>query len=406
VQLLPARVEAAPGAPVDLAPAAQQLDVVLRDALLDFGLQPLEATAQAARRDELALVELARERWVVAPELALEGGALRLRLVAVAPGSSVLWVRVQAFEPAQLEVRSVRLLRELIEPQPAAPREPLTPAAEAPVPTPGVPRLRSSGRAVLALHTAALGGYLGYSLQRASGSNDARLTYPLAALGAGVGLGSAVIVAEEWDINLARAWFLGASMFWPTVGISLATERKGADRNLLGVVGAVGGLTLGTAALALGHVDDGGAAFTHSGALLGLVLGGLGEMIVEGDAQLQPTRGIRAGVTVAGAFAPQFPTPDPTELLSIDLSALLGGLGGAALGTPLLVSQERSVERDRFWLSGVMLGTLVGVGVGYWITRGDASIADPPAAASVAPRLRLELGAPASPLGLSVSGRW
>jgi hypothetical protein len=274
-----------------------------------------------------------------------------------------------------------------------------------------VPRRRSTGRAVLALHTAALGGYLGYSLQRASGSNDARLTYPLAALGAGIGLGSAVIVADEWDINLARAWFLGAAMLWPPIGISLASKRHGPDRHLLGVVGALGGVTLATAGLVLGDVDDGGAAFTHSGAVLGLVLGGLGEMAVKGDAESKPTQGvgygILAGVTLAGALATQIDTPSPTDLLSIDLSALLGGLGGAALGTPLLVSQERSVRRDRIWLSGVMAGTLVGAGVGYWITRSEP---EGPAGSSSAhplgPSVRLELGSPDTPLGLAVSGQW
>jgi len=282
--------------------------------------------------------------------------------------------------------------------------------AEAPVLAP--PRRHSTGRAVLALHTAAFGGYLGYSLQRASGSDDARLTYPLAALGAGIGLGSAVIVADEWDINLARAWFLGGARICTQIGISLATDRQGPDRHLLGVVGAVGGLTLATAGLALGDVDDGGAAFTHSGAVLGLVLGGLGEMAVAGNAQAKPTRGIGygilAGVTVAGALATQLRTPTPTELLTIDLSALLGGLGGAALGTPLLVSQDRSARRDRVWLSGVMLGTVVGAGVGYWITRDEAGAARAAsgATAGLLPSLRLELGNPVTPLGLAVSGQW
>jgi len=418
VQLLPteilpsqqgAQAELAPVAGVDLVPVARRLEGALRDALLDFGLTPLEPLPDAPRRDEEALVELAQRSWVVSPELGLEGSELRLRLRVVAQSSAIVLARVQRLDSAQLEVRSLGMLRELLEQPAALPRE-AAPAPEEPVPA--EPRRRSTGRAVLALHTAALGGYLGYSLQRASGSDDARLTYPLAALGAGIGLGSAVIVADEWDINLERAWFLGAAMLWPPIGISLATEGKGSDRHLLGVVGALGGLTLATAGLALGSVDDGGAAFTHSGAVLGLVLGGLGEMAVEGDAQAKPTRGIGygmlAGVTVAGALATQLHTPSPTDLLTIDLSALLGGLAGAALGTPLLVSQERSVRRDRVWLSGVMLGTVVGAGVGYWITRDEAGEARLPSAADtgLAPSLRLELGSPLTPLGLALSGQW
>jgi hypothetical protein len=405
-----AQVDLAPAARVDLAPAARRLDAALRDAVLDFGLTPLEPLPDVPARDEEALVELAQGSWVVSPELGLEGSQLRLRLRVVAAASAIVLARAQRVDSGQLEVRSLGMLRELLEQPAALPRDAALPAVEAPVLAP--PRQHSTGRAVLALHTAALGGYLGYSLQRASGSDDARLTYPLAALGAGIGLGSAVIVADEWDINLSRAWFLGAAMLWPPIGISLATEGKGSDRHLLGVVGALGGLTLATAGLALGDVDDGGAAFTHSGAVLGLVLGGLGEMAVAGDAQTKPTRGIGygilAGVTVAGALATQLQTPAPTDLLTIDLSALLGGLGGAALGTPLLVSQERSVRRDRVWLSGVILGTVVGAGVGYWITSEEAATtgAASGAATAFAPSLRLELGNPLTPLGLAVSGQW
>src|SRR5690606_18159659 len=131
----------------------------------------------------------------------------------------------------------------------------------------------SEGRVVLALHAAALGGYLGFSLQRASGSDDARLTYPLAALGAAAGVGAAVIVADEWDITVARAWFLGASMVWPGVATLSIVNGDGPEspgrRHLLGILGSVGGLTLATAGLALGDVTEGGAALTHSGAAMG-----------------------------------------------------------------------------------------------------------------------------------------
>jgi hypothetical protein len=413
------------GVPVDLAPVARRLDAALSDALLDFGLRPLDS-APAEPHDEEALVALARESWVVAPELSLSGSQLRVRLSVLPQGSQVLLVRVQTVEPAQLEVRSLGLLRELLEQRARSSAEGSSAEGSSAEGLPGqeatpelalpAARRRSKGRAVLALHTAALGGYLGYSLQRASGSDDARLTYPLAALGAGVGLGSAVIVTDEWDINLARAWFLGAAMLWPPIGISLATEREGPDRHLLGVVGAVGGLTLATAGLALGSVDDGGATFTHSGAVLGLVLGGLGEMAVDGDAQTKPTRGIGygilAGVTLAGALATQLRTPSPTELLSIDLSALLGGLGGAALGTPLLVSQDRSERRDRVWLSGVMLGTVVGAGVGYWLLDGgdqrdaEQAASAAPVEGGAEPSVHVGLGSWAAPLGINVTGEW
>jgi zinc transporter ZupT len=101
----------------------------------------------------------------------------------------------------------------------------------------------------------------------------------------------------------------------------------------------------------------------------------------------------------------------------------LGGLGGAALGTPLLVSQDRSVRRDRVWLSGVMLGTVVGAGVGYWLLdSGEESAAGQAASAAPAegaaqvgaaargaapePRVHVGLGSWAAPLGINVTGEW
>jgi hypothetical protein len=404
-------LQSAPLVPPNLEPIGRRLEAVLHDALLDYGLSPLAALPSPAARDEEGLVELARDCWVVSPELSAQGNDVRLRLSVVAQGSSIVLVRAQSVDPEQLEVRSLGMLRELLEQPASLPRE--APAAgereaDSASSLPAQPA-RSTGRVVLALHTAALGGYIGYSLQRASGSNDARLTYPLAALGAGIGVGAAMVVADEWDITLARAWFLGAAMLWPPVGISLASTREGPDRHLLGVTGAVGGLTLATVGLALGGVDDGGAALTHSGAVLGLLLGGLGEMTVLGDAQAKPTRGvgygILAGVALGGALATQIHTPSPTDMLSIDLSALLGGLAGAALGTPLLVSQDPSERRDRVWLAGVMVGTVAGGVVGYYITRRDDAPAEPGNAGELS-NVRFELGSPAAPLGFAISGEW
>jgi hypothetical protein len=414
VRLLPVRLEPVPAhVPVDLTPVVQHLEVLLHDAMLDFGLHPLDPAIVADDLDEQALTELGRDAWVVLPVLGLRGGQLQLSISVVPEGSQVLLLSAQHFEPAELEVRSLNMLRQLFEPGLGLPREPC------PDPPPdganGTPApLRSSGRAVLELQAAALGGYVGYALQRASGSDDARLTFPLVALGAGVGLGSAVIVSEEWDITIGRAWFLSAGMLWPSVGVALATKGDQSDTNrrLLSVVGATGGITLAAAGLALGHVDEGGAAVTHSGAALGLLMGGLGEMIVKGDAERRPTHGmgygLLAGVTVAGALATQLPMPAPSEVLLVDLSTLLGGLAGAAIGTPLLVSQQRSPTRDRVWLSGILAGTIAGGGVGYWITHGEEAH---PARATTSgtssePRLVPQLGWLGMPFGFGVSGQW
>jgi hypothetical protein len=178
------------------------------------------------------------------------------------------------------------------------------------------------------------------------------------------------------------------------------------------MLGAVGGLTLATAGLALGDVSEGGAALTHSGAALGLLMGGLTEMMLEGDAEISPKDGMGfgalAGVLVAGTVATQLDVPSATDVLAIDLSALLGGLTGAALGTPVLVSQEQSETRDRIWLSGIMAGTLAGEGLSYWLTqRDDAGLSQPPAEENGRGlRVLPQIGWAGTPLGFGVSGSW
>lgn len=419
IRLLPVRLAPVPeGTPADLAPLGIELGRVLREAVQDFGLEPLPEGASAAAGGEPSLGDTSADVWQLAPELALRGGELELKLVVVAPGSRVLLVRSERLEPAELEVKTLGLLREVLQSPQAAP------ACECAMPSPaapaegaafsGVRQERSAGRAVLALHAAALGGYVGYALQRTSGSDDARLTYPLAALGAGVGVGAAMIVAEEWNIDVPQAWFLGAGILWPAVATLLIVEPDDTEtpgqRQMLGLVGAVGGVTLATAGLVLGDVTEGGAALTHSGAGLGALLGGLAEMSVEGDAELTPREGVGwgalSGVILAGAVATQIEAPSATDMLFIDLSALLGGLLGAAVGTPVLVSQDPSPARDRIWLSGIMAGTISGAALSYWITQsGDARPAAEPAPArgvSVSPRL----GWMGMPLGLGFVGEW
>jgi hypothetical protein len=165
-------------------------------------------------------------------------------------------------------------------------------------------------------------------------------------------------------------------MVWPgAAGLLLASSydvSPKSNRLLYGVLAATGGVTLATAALSLGEVGGDGAAFTHSGAALGMLLGGLVDMTIKGNADFKPKRGMGvgalAGVLTFGALASQFEVPSASDLLFIDLSGLLGGLAGAAVGTPLLV-QERSKTRDRLWLSAVIAGTLAGTGLGVWATE-------------------------------------
>jgi hypothetical protein len=416
ILLLPVRVEpVSKETPVDLAPLAVQLELVLREAVQDFGLAPLAPSDAPAHTDETKLAELASDAWVLEPSLGLSGGEVRLRLAVVPHASRLLLVRAEKLEPSELEVKSLGMLRELLSFSRDAPER------ESPAPEPALPAAngaasgRSKGKAVLALHTAALGGYLGFALQRATGSDDARLTYPLAALGAGIGVGAAMVVADEWNVDVPQAWFLGAGMLWPGVSTLLIVDPEDADRpggrEMLGVVGALGGVTLATAGLVLGDITDGGAALTHSGAGLGLLLGGLGEMAIIGDADASPRRGLGwgalSGVLLAGTVATQLDVPSATDVLFIDLSALLGGLAGAALGTPVLVSQEASPTRDRIWLSGIIVGTITGATLSFWAAdtekKQTRTESDPTGAGL---RLLPQLGWMGRPLGLGLTGEW
>ena len=78
--------------------------MTLREAVQDLGLDARRVRTPERAPSELAedaLVERAEESWVVSPRLeAFEDGKLRLRIVAVAPGSKVLLVRTQEVEPA------------------------------------------------------------------------------------------------------------------------------------------------------------------------------------------------------------------------------------------------------------------------------------------------------------------
>jgi hypothetical protein len=394
----------------ELEPIARELDVLLGEAVRDFGLEPMPGGPGLDRTEE-GLVKLAQDAWVVSASLRPEGERIALRLVVVPHHSQVMQVRVQALAEEEIEVRTLAMLREVLAPIVTLPTEPRV-ADCAKAPSPPEAHVRSEGRAVLALHAAALGAFLGFSLQRAAGSDDARVTYPLAALGAGVGLGMSMVVAEEWDITVGRAWYLSAGMFWPgAAGVLLASSydvQPESNQLLYGVLAATGGVTLATAALSVGEVNGDGAVLTHSGAALGMLLGGLIDMTIKGNADFKPERGMGigalVGVLTTGAVASQVQVPEASDLLFIDLSALLGGLAGAALGTPLLV-QERSATRDRLWLSTVITGTLVGTGLGFWAT--DATFGPRPATQEAELQVRPTLGAVGEGgFGIGLEGAW
>ncbi|MFZ5892432.1 MAG: hypothetical protein ACOY0T_15340 [Myxococcota bacterium] len=414
-------IESAPASklppdPEALALAAK-IDAIVYEAVQDLGLD-VDISQRASRNERESDDELlasASESWVVAPRLERKRGAWLLRIIAVPPGSRVLYTASQIIESEGLEKRVVLMMRDLVEAargaKPASPSSAPTPhTAAAAQPTQAA---HSPGRAILAVNSAVLGGFVGYSLQRASGSTDDRLTYPLAALGAGVGLGSAMLVAEEWDIEVGDAWFLSAGMLWPTLSASLIARGYSVSRAngyAYGLLGATAGITLATTALGFGHVSDGGAALAHSGGVFGTLVGGLIELSIEGETDLRPRLGMGygagAGVVVAGAIATQV-SLSPSRVLMIDLGASLGALTGAAAASPLLLVDESAASsrsRNRLWLASVAAGTLVGGAAGAWFTRSSSSVARLPALPTAGIVAVTPEGEPA--YGGGIVGRW
>jgi hypothetical protein len=390
---------AQPGAPVTLArPAtgderplarwARHLDGILSEAVQDLGLKldvSERASEQGLPQNDDELVERAAESWVISPRLSVEDGKLRVRIVAVAPGSRVLLVRTQELEGREVEVRAMVMLRDVVQLGRGSPSERPQPTKPPPPDEQGVVyHARSRGRAVLALNAAALGGYIGFTIQRASTASDEdpdpRLTYPLIALGAGIGLGGSMIVADEWDVGLGDAWYLSAGAWWGgAAGLLLAHgyDVNENERHSYAVAGAAGGVTLATVALTFRGMGEGGALLAHSGGAFGMLLGGVTELAIDPEANDTPTLGMGygtgIGVIAAGAIATQV-RASPSRILLIDLGASLGALTGAAAASPLLlVGDEPTPGRDRAWLASIAAGTLIGGAIGWWATRPSSS---------------------------------
>jgi hypothetical protein len=363
------------------AALARELDRILQEAVQDLGLQlQVEPLPESAYQSELVLPRLATNRWVISPRLTVTDRLLELRILAVAPGSRVVLVRAAQAQEPLLEVRAMVMVRDLVQTGRCARTADEPDRSER---RPGVMAepAQSEGRAVLALNAAALGGYIGWSLQRASGSDDARLLYPLMALGSGVGLGASMMVAEEWDVGVGDAWFLSAGTWWPMAsGVLLANAYRVepvTDRYVYGLIGATAGLTLAATTIAIHPISEGGAAMAHSGGALGTLLGGLAYLVYKGDTEAFPSRGMgygaAGGVLLAGALATRLEIP-ASRVLMIDLGAGLGALTGAAVAAPVLFVDDRaSKRRNRIWLASIAGGMLVGGTVAAWITRNDTA---------------------------------
>jgi hypothetical protein len=305
------------------------------------------------------------------------------RIVVVPPNGHELHVRVETVPAESVGVRGLVMLRDLLSPYSSAQAAIEHEREQAGTGTSQgiVGPLRSPGRAVLAVNAALFGGFTAFSVQRASGSDDPRVLYPLLALGTGIGVGGALLVADEWDVTLGDAWFLSAGAWWGAASAFLIADGRNVqpldDRYVWGVGGGLIGTTLATVALTQTAMDDGDAMLVHSGGALGLLLGGASELLYEGQttAQLTPRSGMgygtALGVLAAGALATRV-TVSPSRVLLIDVGAGGGALLGAAAGSPLIF-QNATASNTRGWLTTTIAGSVVGGLAAWWLTRDSAA---------------------------------
>jgi hypothetical protein len=387
---LDCRLEAAPAGRSELGAQAlaERIDDLVANAIEDAGMElVMRSTTLDAERatstchSEIELLEMGRREWVIAPQLIRSKGTLTLRFVVASPESPVLRVMTREVTERELDVRTIVLVSQLLAAPSVEHAEPETPSADAtnhPAAPTRAPKGHSAGRGVLVLSSGLLGGAVGYSLQRASGSDDPRLTYPLIALGTGIGVGAAMIAADEWDVSVPEAWYLTAGMLWPaTSGLLLARAYRvepSTDRYVYGLGGAALGVTLASFAIGTTEMTEGRAMMAHSGGAMGLLLGGLVDMTISGKVDHVPWHGMGYGAGIGaltlGAVATRA-NLSSSRVLFVDMAAGLGALAGAAAGSPFLFVEDDfiSVKRQRAWLSVVGVGALAGAGLGYYLTR-------------------------------------
>jgi hypothetical protein len=374
----------------ELAPLAASLDALLADTAQDLGLNVDRGPRPApdpAHLGDAELLDLARSsgRVLILPSLRAVAAASRdveLRVVLADPAARSLRVRSERITRDDVAVRAVVFLRDLVADLGGAAR----PRPPEPAPTGSVVTTppRGTGRPVLLVSSTLFGGFAGYSIQRASGSSDPRVLYPLLAVGAGIGLGASIIASDEWEISAGESWYLAAGVMWPTLAGHLLYQgrfspRVESDRWVFGLVGGTTGVTLSILGLTLHGMSDGGALLAHSGGSLGLVFGGITEALVRGDISHTPFAGMGYGAGLgwlaAAALATQIRVIPPARVLTVDLGALVGGLGGAAIGSPLLL-HEPDAARQRGWLAATGGGAIIGATVALIVTRGAKKAED------------------------------
>ncbi|APR83084.1 Hypothetical protein A7982_08433 [Minicystis rosea] len=350
---------------------AQTLDALLAETAQDLGLAVVPPPRGPTRLGDQDLVARARDTHglVLLPSLrALESGDVELRLALAGPDGRAVDVLREQVSRADLSVRAVILLRNLVR---RHGRPSARPPSAAPSGTPVTTSLlKSPGRISLIANATVFGGLVGYSIQRASGANDPRLLYPLVVVGAGIGLGASFLASGEWEVKPGDAWYWAAGAWWPSAAGHLifqgrfAAHRPDSERWVYGLLGGTAGVTLASLGLALHSMEGGNAVMAHSGGGLGMAFGALVEMASRGDVRHTPFAGMGYGAGLgwlaAAAVATQVDA-DALRVLAFDLGVIVGGLTGAAAGSPLLLG-ETTEAKQRAW-AGITAGSALAGGV-------------------------------------------
>src|SRR5688572_23033585 len=98
-----------------IEPLLPRLDQLVTEAVQDLGLTlALEPRGAREMPSDEELVKRALDSWVVLPTLQREGRDLRLRIVAIRPGSRMLLTRSELSSSDDLDVRVAVMMRDLL----------------------------------------------------------------------------------------------------------------------------------------------------------------------------------------------------------------------------------------------------------------------------------------------------
>lgn len=360
-----------------------ELTSTLRDAASELGYEvELSPSEPPLPEDDAELLELAQRDHVTCVVSALEprGSGYRLRVAMASPGRPELRVRYADVAMNDVPAKGLVLLRALLRQSEREARRAPEPAPATDTPDPS--RVASSselrvGRAILAANAGVLGALTGFAVQRASGSDDPRVLFPLLALGSGAGLAAGLIVADEFELDASQALFLASGAWWGVgSGLLVANGREVepfSDRYLWGLGGGVAGTALSAAWMARRKMDSGGLVLENSGAVFGLALGGLTESFVRGSTTEPPRTGAGVGAMAGLALAAgtaSFVRLPSGRILLVDLGAAVGGLAGAAIASPLVFRNVTEADARGFF-AATAGGLLAGGAITWWLTRKD-----------------------------------